>query len=84
MNSPVSPASLAGIKLNLPKQRGAYYDGKWHEPKNGRYVDTPNPATSESLGKVADELNIEGVHLFTFNNIKDTADWQRTMLAKLG
>ena len=54
MNSPVSPASLAGIKLNLPKQRGAYYDGKWHEPKNGRYVETPNPATSESLGKVAD------------------------------
>ena len=52
MNSPVSPASLAGIKLNLPKQRGAYYDGKWHEPKNGRYVDTPNPATSESLGEV--------------------------------
>ena len=36
------------------------------------------------LGKVADELNIEGVHLFTFNNIKDTADWQRAMLAKLG
>ncbi|MFZ9628888.1 MAG: 5,10-methylenetetrahydrofolate reductase, partial [Ilumatobacteraceae bacterium] len=36
------------------------------------------------LGKVADELNIEGVHLFTFNNIKDTADWQRKMLAKLG
>ncbi|MFM7251491.1 MAG: 5,10-methylenetetrahydrofolate reductase [Ilumatobacteraceae bacterium] len=35
------------------------------------------------LGKVADELNIEGVHLFTFNNIKDTADWQRKMLAKL-
>ncbi len=54
MNSPVSPASLAGIKLNLPKQRGAYYDGKWHEPKNGRFVDTPNPATGESLGKVAD------------------------------
>ena len=53
MNSPVSPASLAGIKLNLPKQRGAYYDGKWHEPKNGRYVDTPNPATSAISGPQA-------------------------------
>lgn len=35
------------------------------------------------LGKVADDLKIEGVHLFTFNNIKDTADWQRRMLSKL-
>ena len=54
MNSPFSPASLAAIKLNLPKQRGAYYGGKWHEPKSGRTIDTPNPATGESLGKVAD------------------------------
>ena len=29
------------------------------------------------LAKVADELNIEGIHLFTFNNIADTAEWQR-------
>jgi methylenetetrahydrofolate reductase (NADPH) len=35
------------------------------------------------LAKVADELNMEGVHLFTFNNVKDTAAWQRKMLAKL-
>jgi betaine-aldehyde dehydrogenase len=54
MNTPVAPNSLAGIKLNLPKQRGAYYDGKWHEPKAGRYVETPNPGTGESLGKVAE------------------------------
>jgi betaine-aldehyde dehydrogenase len=54
MNTAISPASLSSIKLNLPKQRGVYYDGKWHEPKAGRYVDTPNPGTGESLGKVAE------------------------------
>ena len=33
------------------------------------------------LAKVADELNIEGVHLFTFNNIEATAEWQRRQLS---
>ena len=27
----------------LPKNRGAYYGGAWHEPKSGRFVDTINP-----------------------------------------
>jgi len=36
------------------------------------------------LGKQADELGIEGLHLFTFNNVQATAEWQRKMLAKLG
>ncbi len=54
MTTAVAPSSLASIKLNLPKQRGVYYDGKWHEPKAGRYSDTLNPGTGESLGKVAD------------------------------
>lgn len=35
------------------------------------------------LAKVSDELHIEGIHLFTFNNVKDTAEWQRATLAKL-
>jgi betaine-aldehyde dehydrogenase len=54
MNTAVAPASLASVKLNLPKQRGIYYDGKWHEPKGGRYIETPNPGTGESLGRVAE------------------------------
>ncbi|MEY4173953.1 MAG: hypothetical protein RI900_1118 [Actinomycetota bacterium] len=33
------------------------------------------------LAKVADELNIEGIHMFTFNNIADTAAWQRQQLS---
>jgi methylenetetrahydrofolate reductase (NADPH) len=35
------------------------------------------------LAKVSDELNLEGVHLFTFNNVDATADWQQKALAKL-
>ena len=33
------------------------------------------------LAKVADELSIEGIHMFTFNNIADTAAWQRQQLS---
>jgi len=50
----VAPASLASIKLDLPTRRGAYYGGKWHEPRGGRTVDQINPGTGESLGPVAD------------------------------
>src|SRR5579859_527143 len=54
MNTPVSPNALAAIKLRLPSQRGAYYGGRWHEPKSGRYAAQTNPGTAESLGKAAD------------------------------
>ena len=35
------------------------------------------------LSKVADELNLEGIHLFTFNNVQATAEWQQKAIAKL-
>ena len=35
------------------------------------------------LAKQAAELGIEGLHLFTFNNVQATAQWQQRMLAKL-
>lgn len=35
------------------------------------------------LGPASEELGIEGIHLFTFNNVEPTADWQRRMLATL-
>ena len=35
------------------------------------------------MSKVARDLNIEGLHLFTFNNVEATAEWQRKQLAKL-
>src|SRR5438045_9686043 len=40
-------------RLPLPTQRSAYYGGAWHEPASGRYVDTINPGTGQSLGTVA-------------------------------
>src|SRR5262245_53014268 len=54
MKTPVAPHSLASIKLRLPTHRGAYYGGKWHEPKSGRTTDQINPGTGESLGHAAD------------------------------
>ena len=35
------------------------------------------------LSKQAEEFNIEGIHLFTFNNVEATAKWQQKSLAKL-
>lgn len=43
----------------------------------------PTKLTSP-MSKVASGLGIEGLHLFTFNNVEATAAWQRKQLAKLG
>ena len=40
--------------LKLPTHREPYYAGKWQKPATGRYADTINPGTGESLGKVVD------------------------------
>ena len=48
-----SPKTTVPI-IALPKNRGIYYGGAWHEPKNGRFVDTVSPGNGLSLGKVAD------------------------------
>src|SRR3954471_6204611 len=54
MTTAVSPQSATAQAIELPKNRGAYYGGAWHEPKAGRFVETINPGTGLSLGKVAD------------------------------
>ena len=54
MTTSVSAQSASGYTLVLPSKRGAYYGGQWHEPKSGRFLDTINPGTGLSLGKVAD------------------------------
>ncbi|MEO8751160.1 MAG: aldehyde dehydrogenase family protein [Casimicrobiaceae bacterium] len=43
--------SLPGI---MPKRCDLYYDGGWHAPQSGRYVETINPASGESIARVAD------------------------------
>ena len=54
MNTMSSPQPAIPSKLTLPEHRDAYYGGRWHAPKDGRYVDTLNPGTGASLGRVAD------------------------------
>ena len=54
MTTAISPQAATAQAVALPTNRGAYYGGAWHEPKSGRFVDTMNPGTGLSLGKVAD------------------------------
>jgi len=54
MNETVPIRAATAPSLKLPEHRSAYYGGAWHEPKSGRYADTINPGTGESLGRVAD------------------------------
>jgi betaine-aldehyde dehydrogenase len=76
MTTAVAPSSLSSIKLNLPKQRGAYYDGKWHAPRAGRYVDTLNPGTGESLGRLADS-SAEDVDAAVVSAKRAYKEWRR-------
>lgn len=75
MSTAAAP-NLSAIKLNLPKNRGAYYDGKWHEPKAGRYADTINPGTGEPLGKFAD-ASAEDVDAAVAAAKRAYKDWKR-------
>ncbi len=54
MNEAVPLKTLKTPPLNLPKNRDAFYGGKWHKPISGRSADAINPGTGESLGPVAD------------------------------
>ena len=48
-----SSSSTGAAPLPLPVHRIAYYGGAWHEPLSGKFADTLNPSTAESLGRVA-------------------------------
>jgi betaine-aldehyde dehydrogenase len=54
MTTAVSLQAASAQAVVLPKNRGPYYGGAWHEPKSGRFADTINPGTGFSLGRVAD------------------------------
>src|SRR5215468_8918810 len=54
MAAVASAAKVEPLSPNLPSHRDPYYAGKWQKPKTERYVDTINPGTGESLGKVTD------------------------------
>jgi betaine-aldehyde dehydrogenase len=38
----------------IPEHRDLYYGGKWHKPLSGRYADTHDPSTGQSVLAVAD------------------------------
>lgn len=40
--------------VELPTHRDLYFNGGWHAPKSGKYVDTINPATAEPIASIAD------------------------------
>lgn len=61
----------------LPKQRGLYYGGEWHEPLGG-YGETVNPATGESLGRVA-EANSEDIALVVESARSAFTSWRHTL-----
>ena len=45
----------------LPKQRGLYYGGAWHEPKAGIYAETINPSYNEVItsAPIADTADVD-------------------------
>ena len=47
------PARHPDPSTALPRHRGLYFGGQWHEPSDGGTVDLVNPATGLSIGPVA-------------------------------
>jgi betaine-aldehyde dehydrogenase len=67
---------LPNRAVTLPTHRDLYYGGAWHAPKNARYAETINPATGESLGRVADP-GIEDAEAAIAAAKKAYAEWRR-------
>jgi len=63
------------VTAALPRHRGLFYEGAWREPEGG-YLDTINPATGQSLGKVA-EANAADVDKAVRSAHKAFLDWRR-------
>ena len=51
MNEAVPLKTLKTQPLNLPKNRDAFYGGKWHKPISGRSTDAINPGTASRSGR---------------------------------
>ena len=78
MTTVVSPQAASAQAVKLPKNRGAYYGGAWHEPKAGRFVDTISPGTGQSLGKVADS-GAEDIDAAVAAAKAAFTEWRRTL-----
>lgn len=53
MGIPPLPSTLPTLKECLPNHNGLYYNGGWHEPIDGEYVETFNPGKGTVIRKVA-------------------------------
>jgi betaine-aldehyde dehydrogenase len=87
MNTAVPPKGLKAVPLHLPEHRDAFYGGEWHKPKSGRYVDSINPGTGESLGPFADgdAADIEaavGAAKKAFDGWRNTPPFERARLLR--
>jgi len=87
MNTAVPLKSVKAEPLRLPEHRDAFYGGEWHKPKSGRYVDSINPGTAESLGPVADcdAADIDaavGAAKKAFDGWRNTPPFERARLLK--
>src|SRR6185437_8935705 len=78
MTTAVSPQAASAQAVVLPKNRGAYYGGAWHEPKAGRFIDTISPGTGQSLGKVADS-GAEDIDAAVAAAKAAFTEWRRTL-----
>lgn len=47
------PEKLPALEDCLPKHTSLYYNGTWHEPIDGQYVETLNPGNGTVITKVA-------------------------------
>jgi len=87
MNTAAPLKSVKAEPLRLPEHRDAFYGGEWHKPKSGRYVDSINPGTAESLGPVADcdAADIDaavGAAKKAFDGWRNTPPFERARLLK--
>jgi betaine-aldehyde dehydrogenase len=78
MTTAVSPQTASAQAIALPNNRGAYYGGAWHDPKGGRYVETINPGTGDSLGKVA-EAGAEDIDAAVASAKAAFKEWRRVL-----
>jgi hypothetical protein len=49
-----------------------------------RYEVLPTSRTEELSVLGSEEMNVAGLHLFTFNQVAETEAWRRDRLARLG
>jgi hypothetical protein len=53
----MNDTTLQSLDARLPKHRGLYYGGAWHDSNARREITVIAPATGDPLGAVADAIS---------------------------